>query len=74
MNVSSTPDLAAEVPVDPHLVESLAREFGLPAPAVASVLREELERLTAKARITTYLAVLATSRARLRLRAAATSH
>jgi hypothetical protein len=54
--------------VDPTLVRALARECGQPETEVERVLREELGRLSAGARIKNYVTVLATSRVRTRLR------
>jgi hypothetical protein len=54
--------------VDDALVRALAREYGQPEPAVERIMREELGRITAGARIGTFLTVLATSSVRLRLR------
>ena len=54
-------------PMDEALRESMAREFHLPAWQVEASYREELRRLTAGARINTFLSVLATRRVRVRL-------
>jgi hypothetical protein len=61
----NVPDLA----VDPQVVESLASVYGIPVEDVEVILREELDDLTANARIGTFVMVLATSRARARLQA-----
>ena len=53
--------------MDEALRESLAREFHVSAWQVEAIYREELHRLTAAARINTFLGVLATRRVRVRL-------
>lgn len=69
MNAASLPPTPASiVEVDPSLVETLAREYGCPVPQVEQILRDELTRLSARARINTFLTVLATSNARTQLR------
>ena len=54
-------------PMDEALRESLAREFHVSAWQVEAIYREELRRLAAGARITTFLGVLVTRRVRARL-------
>ena len=53
-------------PMDEALRESLAREFHVSAWQVEMIYREELRRLVAGARISTFLGVLATRRVRVR--------
>jgi hypothetical protein len=74
MNATVPPGNDLKPPVDPRLVEALAREYGLAAGDVEVVLREELERLAATARIGTFITVLATSKARVRLQSVTTRH
>ena len=57
-----------EAKIDGTLVRTLAREYGQPEPEVERILREELGRISAGARINTYVSVLATSSVRTRLR------
>ena len=56
------------VVVDRSLVQSLAREYDQPEHEVERILREEIRRITAQARIHTFVTVLAASSARTRLR------
>lgn len=53
---------------DPLVAESLARETSAPVELASRVYREELDALASKARITQFLSVIASRRARLRLR------
>ncbi|HET7202712.1 MAG TPA: DUF3562 domain-containing protein [Steroidobacteraceae bacterium] len=62
------PPARFEAKVDRALVRSLAREYGQPEPKVERILREELARIAAGARINTFVTVLAASSVRLRLR------
>ena len=66
--VALKPVVASENKVDRTLVQSLAREYGKPEPEVERILREELSRISAGARINTFVTVLATSSVRMRLR------
>jgi Protein of unknown function (DUF3562) len=71
MNVATTVPAqraADSSSIDAALRESLAREFHVSAWQVEAIYREELCRLAAGARITTFLGVLATRRVRARLR------
>jgi hypothetical protein len=68
MNPTGISRVEAGVTVDQSLVLSLAREFGAAEQDVERILREELCRLAAQARISTFVTVLATSSARNRLR------
>lgn len=68
MNTTVPPRADAGVPIDPALVRALAREFGEAEQEVARILREETLRLSAQARINTFVTVLATSSVRSRLR------
>jgi hypothetical protein len=74
MNAPVPPGNDLKPSVDPRLVEALAREYGLATGDVETVLREELERLAATARIGTFITVLATSKARARLQSVTTRH
>jgi Protein of unknown function (DUF3562) len=70
MNVAMTAPAqpaADSPPLDEALRESLAREFHVSALQVESIYRDELRRLVAGARITTFLGVLATHLVRVRL-------
>lgn len=70
MNVATNAPVqrAANSPsVDVAVCESLAREFHVPTRQVEALYREELSRLAARARINTFLGVLATRRVRARL-------
>lgn len=67
MNAAHPPD-AFGAKVDRTLLQSLAREYGRPEPEVEQIFQEELGRITAGARIDTFVTVLATSSVRLRLR------
>ena len=70
MNVATTvpAQRAAYLPsIDAALCESLACEFHVSVWQVEAIYREELRRLAAGARITTFLGVLATRRVRARL-------
>jgi hypothetical protein len=53
---------------DPRVAESIARDMAAPIELASRVYREELDALASKARITQYLHVIASRRARLRLR------
>lgn len=53
---------------DPGVAESIARETAAPIEVASRVYREELDALASKARITQFLHVIASRRARLRLR------
>lgn len=53
---------------DPRMAESIAREADAPIELASRVYREELDALASKARITQFLHVIASRRARLRLR------
>jgi len=59
--------VGTDIPLDRALVEKLARESGRPVAEVEQVMREELLRLNAQARIDTYVTVLATRSTRARL-------
>ena len=61
-----TQPAADSQPMDEALRESLSRELQVPAWQVEAIYREELRRLTAGARISTFLCVLATRRVRVR--------
>ena len=74
MNARVPPGDDSKPSVDPRLVEALAREYGIATSDVELVLREEVERLTATARIGTFITVLATSRARVRLQSVTIRH
>ena len=54
-------------PMDDALRNSLARKFQVPEWQVDAIYREELCRLAASARISTYLGVLVTHRVQVRL-------
>ena len=58
----------ATADLDRVLVQALAREYDRPEPEIERILREELGRIEADARIHTFVAVLAMSSARMRLR------
>ena len=68
MNTIAPSRVDAGVSIDPALVETLAREFGEAEQEIERILREEVLRLTAQARINTFVTVLATSSVRNRLR------
>lgn len=53
---------------DPRVAESIARETAAPIEVASRVYREELDALASKARITQFLHVIASRRARSRLR------
>jgi hypothetical protein len=53
---------------DPRVAESIARETAAPVEEASRVYREELDALASKARITQFLHVIASRKARLRLR------
>ncbi|HEY5760483.1 MAG TPA: DUF3562 domain-containing protein [Steroidobacter sp.] len=55
-------------PLDPQVVESIARETDVPIELVSRIYREELDALARKARITHFLDVIARRRVRVRLR------
>ena len=74
MNAPLPPGNDLKPSVDPRVVEALAREYGIATGDVELVLREEVERLAATARISTFITVLATSRARVRLQSVTTRH
>lgn len=54
---------------DPSVAESIAREVEAPIELASRVYREELDALASKARITQFVHVIASRRARLRLTA-----
>lgn len=62
------PPYKFEAKVDRALVRSLAEEYDRPETEVERLLQEELGRITAGARINTFVTVLAASSVRLRLR------
>jgi hypothetical protein len=64
----------AAVSLDRSLIEALARDFGRTEHEVEVILQEELDRLAAQARISTFVTVLATSNVRTRLRQTGGSH
>jgi hypothetical protein len=72
MNATVPPGNDLKPSVDRRLVEALAREYGIATGDVELVLREEVERLAVTARISTFITVLATSRARVRLQSVTT--
>ena len=74
MNAPLPPGNDLKPSVDPRVVEALARDYGIATGDVELVLREEVERLAATARISTFITVLATSRARVRLQSVTTRH
>lgn len=53
---------------DPRVAEAIARDTTAPIEVAARVYREELAALASNARITQFLGVIASRRARLRLR------
>lgn len=53
---------------DPDVAELIARDTTAPVELASRVYREELAALASKARITQFLTVIASRRARLRLR------
>jgi hypothetical protein len=53
---------------DPRVAESISRQTTAPLELASRVYREELDTLASKARITRFLHVIASRRARLRLR------
>gem|GEM_PF-5262046 len=71
MDTLAPPRADLGIPIDRTLVESLAREFGEAEQVVERILREEVVRLAAQARINTFVTVLATSSVRNRLRSQA---
>lgn len=68
MSVVSSAHRDADVAIDLTLVQSLAREYRRPEGDVERILREEMDRISSQARINTFVAVLATSCVRTRLR------
>jgi hypothetical protein len=54
--------------LDPRVAESIVRDTGAPMDLVLHLYQEELEAIAERARITEFLHVLASRRARLRLR------
>ncbi|HWJ05231.1 MAG TPA: DUF3562 domain-containing protein [Steroidobacteraceae bacterium] len=68
MSITAPSRADAGVAIDPTLVEALARESGEAEQEVERILREEVQRLAAQARINTFVTVLATSSVRTRLR------
>ena len=65
---AAIPNDKSRATLDRALVQSLAREYGQPEPEIERILTEELSRLAADARISTFVGVLATSSARMRLK------
>jgi hypothetical protein len=53
---------------DPRIAETIARETAAPIELVSRIYREELAALAREARVTQFLHVIASRRARLRLR------
>jgi hypothetical protein len=53
---------------DPRIAETIARDTSAPIELVSRIYREELAALAREARVTLFLHVLASRRARMRLR------
>lgn len=58
----------AAASLDRSLIQALARDYGRTEQEVEAMLQDELGRLAAEARISTFVTVLATSSVRTRLR------
>jgi len=60
--------------VDEHVAETLARDTGAPIELAARIYEEELRNLARGARITQFVSVLASRRARTKLQHLTTHH